>query len=83
MMSSFVHCMSLGHLSGETVNISPTVKGATEVLKFLPEDFLRRSAFVWGVDAITPSVCRVGILEVFWSRHLIVFQECLLPVFSC
>ena len=75
--------VSLGHSSGETINISSTVRGTTEVLKFLPEDFLRRSAFVWGVDAITPSVCRVGILEVFWSRHLIVFQKCLLPGFSC
>ena len=59
--------------------MSPTVREATEVLKFLPEDLLRRSAFVWDVDAFTPSVCRAGIVEVFWSRHL----KCLLPGFSC
>ena len=63
--------MSLGHSLWEIVIIiSPTVRGATEVLK----DLLRRSAFVWGVNAITPSVCRVAILEVSW---------CLLPGFSC
>ena len=44
-MSSSVHSMSLGHSLWETVIISPTVRGATEVLKV----FLRRSAFVWRV----------------------------------
>jgi len=75
MMSSSVHSLSLGHSSGVTVIviISPTVGGGTEVLKFLPMDLLRRS-FVWGVDAITLSVYRVGILEVLRLRHLIVFQ---------
>ena len=52
--------MPLGHSSGETVIVSPTVRGATEVLTFLPKDLIRRSTFVWGLDAITPSVCRVG-----------------------
>jgi len=53
------HSISLGHSSGEIVIVSPTVRGVKEVLKFLPKDLIRRSTFVWGLDAITPSVCRV------------------------
>ena len=48
MMSSSaaVHSMQLGHLSGETVIMPPTVRGVTEVLNFLPKDLLRRSALL-------------------------------------
>jgi len=56
--------MSPEHSFGERVIISLTVRGATEVLKFLPKGLLKRSAFVWGVNAITSSICRVGILEI-------------------
>ena len=76
---TMVHSMSLEHSSGETVTMSPIVSGATDVLKFLPKEEV---SLCVGDDAITLSVCRVGILQVFWSRHLILFQKCLLPGFN-
>ena len=61
VMVSSVHNRSLGHSSGETFIISLVVKGEADKLKFLLKVSLRRLAFSWEVDAVTLSVCNVGI----------------------
>jgi len=74
MMSSSVHSMLLGHSLWETVIISPTVRGATEVLN----DLLRRSAFVWSANAITCTVClQSGNTGGFLVKASYIFPEVL------